>query len=173
MKPPKLALAPPSSELALLTQSQLDEALEYSRKSPRQRVILPLHRSESDALQRMFNAIQPASYVRPHRHLHPPKAEAWIVLRGAALFVTFRDDGAIDQHVVLRAAGDPFGVDLVPGRYHTVLALAADTVVYEVKTGPYNASDDKEFAPFAPAEGSADAAGYLARLRADCCSQNT
>jgi len=45
--------------------------------------------------------------------------------------------------------------------FHTFLAIEPDTVVYEVKTGPYSASDDKEFASFAPAEGTPEAIEYL------------
>jgi hypothetical protein len=37
--------------------------------------------------------------------------------------------------------------------------------VYEVKTGPYSASDDKTFARFAPAEGTTEAGQYLEHLR--------
>jgi hypothetical protein len=47
--------------------------------------------------------------VRPHRHLDPPKTEAWIVLRGAVLFVTFFDDGGISEHLVLDAESEPLG----------------------------------------------------------------
>jgi len=36
---------------------------------------------------------------------------------------------------------------LVPGQYHTLAALKPDTVIYEVKAGPYNDSTDKSFAP--------------------------
>src|SRR4051794_10919664 len=85
-----------------------------SRDSPRRRMIQPFHRSEQDTLHRMFNAVQPDSYVRPHRHLDPPKAEAWIVLRGAVVFFTFEEDGAIRDCIELRASGPTFGVDLVP-----------------------------------------------------------
>ncbi len=47
-------------------------------------MIQPFHKQNSDTLHRMLNAVQPDSYVRPHRHLDPPKAEAWILLQGVA-----------------------------------------------------------------------------------------
>ena len=31
----------------------------------------------------MLNAIEPQSYIRPHRHLIPPKVEVFLVLRVA------------------------------------------------------------------------------------------
>jgi cupin fold WbuC family metalloprotein len=162
----RLALEPPSEPLALLDHALIDRTVQYARESPRRRVIAPLHRSETDALHRMLNAVQPDSYVRPHRHRDPPKAEAWIVLRGSLLFFTFSEDGAIEEQVALSAAGPRFGVDLVPGIYHSFIALEPDTVIYEVKSGPYVASNDKAFAPWSPPEGSDLARHYMQQLLA-------
>jgi cupin fold WbuC family metalloprotein len=162
----RLALDPPSTDLTVLTHALVDATASYARDSPRRRVIAPFHRQPADPLHRMLNAVQPESYVRPHRHLDPPKAEAWIVLRGSLLFFTFHDDGRVRERRVLRAAGPAFGVDLVPGIYHSFIALEPDTVIYEVKNGPYQAHNDKAFAPWSPEEGSAQAPAYMAELRA-------
>lgn len=164
MAPSRLALDHPHGDLVVLSRTELDETIAESRVSARKRIIRPYHRSNEDNLHRMFNAIQPGSYARPHRHLEPPKAEAWIVLRGKLLFVAFLDDGTIDHAIVLEAEGERFGVDLVPGRYHTIVALLPDTVIYEVKSGPYARSTDKEFAPWAPAEGAPEVDAYLSNL---------
>ena len=164
----KLSLDPPQEGLALITDVLVDEVVHQSRQAERGRMIAPLHRSHGDTVHRMLNAIQPGSYVRPHRHLDPPKPEAWIVLRGRLLFVTFHDNGAIDQNLVLGAQSDHLGVDLVPGRYHTIVALEPDTVIFEVKAGPYDASTDKAFAPWAPAEGTMEAHRFLADILIKC-----
>jgi cupin fold WbuC family metalloprotein len=158
------ALDPPPGELALITTELVDGAVAYSRSSPRRRVILPFHKHDGEALQRMLNAVQPDSYVRPHRHLDPPKAEAWILLRGALVFFTFEEDGRVRDCVRLAAGSDRFGVDLGPGVYHTFVALDPDTVIYEIKTGPYAQSNDKSFAPWAPAEDTHEAAEYMRGL---------
>ena len=161
------ALAPPSGPLCWLSRDLLEGAIAVSHSSPRRRVVQPFHRDESATLQRMFNAVQPDSYIPPHRHLDPPKAESWIVLRGALAFFTFDDAGTIEECLEIRAGGDIFGVDLEPGVYHTFLALEPDTVVYEVKSGPYTAANDKAFPAWAPSEGSPEASAYLAALRAE------
>jgi cupin fold WbuC family metalloprotein len=161
------ALPTPTGELRLLGDAEIERALAASRASPRRRVILPFHASHAEPLHRMLNAMQPDSYVRPHRHLEPPKAEAWLVLRGAAALFTFEDDGRVREAVQLTAGREPFGVDLAPGVYHTVIARAPDTVLYEVKPGPYSAADDKAFAPWAPPEGDPDAPTYMASLLAE------
>jgi cupin fold WbuC family metalloprotein len=160
----KLALDPPNTDLTLLTHQLLDDVARYARNSPRRRVIAPFHRGPEEVLHRMLNAVQPDSYVRPHRHLDPPKAEAWVLLRGALLFFTFEEDGTVQDSMLLHAGGDVFGVDLMPGIYHSFIALEPDTIIYEVKSGPYVKTSDKEFAPWAPEEGSSEAKGYMAKL---------
>jgi len=161
------ALPPPQSPLSWLSRSVLEGALETSRVSPRGRVIQPFHKDGSATLQRMLNAVQPKSYIPPHRHLDPPKAESWIVLRGSLAFFTFDEHGNIEECRKISANGDVFGVDLEPGVYHTFFALEPDTVVFEVKSGPYAADTDKSFPIWAPREGSDEALAYLLRLEAE------
>jgi cupin fold WbuC family metalloprotein len=161
------ALPAPSGPISWLSQDLLQGAITASRSNPRRRVIQPFHRSQSATLQRMFNAVQPDSYIPPHRHLDPPKAESWIVLRGALAFFTFDEQGAISECLEIRAGGEIFGVDLEPGVYHTFFALEPDTVVYEVKDGPYSPATDKAFAEWAPGEGTPEAGDYLAKLAAE------
>jgi cupin fold WbuC family metalloprotein len=161
------ALPPPSGRVCWITRLSLERAVGASRLSPRQRIIQPFHRAESASLHRMFNAVQPGSYIAPHRHLEPPKDESWIVLQGALAFFTFDEQGNIEECLEVRAGSDVFGVDLEPGVYHSFFALEPDTVVYEVKTGPYAPSNDKAFAPWAPREGEPGVAAYLGRLQAE------
>ena len=166
MTPPPFprALGAPEGGEVVLDAALIQRAVTGSRQSPRGRVILPLHLSEADPYQRMLNAVQPGSYIRPHRHRDPPKGETVIVLRGAVRFFTFQEDGAIANGVVLAAAAGPVGLDVRPGVYHTFAALEADSVVFEAKTGPYDERVDKDFAPWAPVEGSPEALSYLKQL---------
>ena len=159
------ALDAPSGDLVVLSRSLVESAAEASRESARHRIILPLHKGPHEPLHRMLNVIQPDSYVRPHRHVDPPNPEAWVLLRGAVAFFTFEDDGRIRDCLSLEAGGERFGVDLAPGIFHGLIALAPDTVLYEVKNGPYAPPGERSFAPWAPAEGAPDAPAYLAWLR--------
>jgi cupin fold WbuC family metalloprotein len=112
----------------------------------------------------MLNALQPNSYVRPHRHLDPPKAESIIVLKGAITYVEFNDTGEIENFYQLSSESLSIGVDIGPGIFHTFFAVVEDTVLFEVKPGPYEQSSDKDFASWAPAEGSKGAIEYLRNL---------
>ena len=158
------ALPPPSGTVCWISNQLLEGAIAASLSSPRQRVIQPFHRDESATLHRMFNAVQPGSYIPPHRHLDPPKAESWLVLRGSFAFFTFSDAGEIQDCLELRAGGDVFGVDLEPGVYHTFAALEPNSVVFEVKDGPYALATDKSFPDWAPREGAEGAQAYLQAL---------
>ncbi|HET7538366.1 MAG TPA: WbuC family cupin fold metalloprotein [Polyangiaceae bacterium] len=167
------ALSAPSGPLCWLSKELLEGAIAASHSSPRRRMIQPFHRSENATLHRMFNAVQPGSYIPPHRHWDPPKAESWLVLRGALAFFTFDDQGLITECLEIRADGEIFGVDLEPGVYHTFFALEPDTVVYEVKDGPYSPTTDKAFPDWAPREGSPEASSYLTRLQAEFARRQT
>lgn len=150
--------------MAILNRDLMDRAAAESRRNPRKRIVLPFHKSHADAFQRMLNTIQPGSYIRPHRHVDPPKAESIVVLRGALCFILFDDRGEIERHFELQAGGARIGVDIEPGPVHTFFALEPDTVVFEAKPGPYRAVTDKDFAQWAPQEADPQARSYLAGL---------
>lgn len=148
-------------DAALVAQKARDAAV-----NPRGREIHRLHVEDAATLQRMLNAVQPGTYVRPHRHLAPPKAEAFILLSGSLGFVAFDDDGRFgpEDCLLLDRQRGAWAVDVTAGVWHAILALEPDTVVFEVKPGPYSPLSDKDFAPWAPAEGTAEAAAYLAAV---------
>jgi cupin fold WbuC family metalloprotein len=156
------ALPHPRSAVTAVGESLIAQVVEASRASPRRRMMLPLHKGPEAVLQRMLNAMQPGSYVQPHRHA-APRAESIVVLRGALRFVAFDDTGEVRRAVDLAPDLD-LAVDIEPEVYHTMFALAPDSVVFEVKTGPYDPVTDKTWAPWAPVEGAAEADSYLSQL---------
>jgi len=137
-----------------------------ARCSLRRREIHTFHRDDDDPLQRMLNALEPGSYIRPHRHLDPPKSESLILLHGALAYVSFDDDGRLSEDGLLLLEIDRgmYGCDIRPGVWHTIFALVPDTVVFEVKSGPYRPANDKDFAPWAPPERRPEAPAFLAEL---------
>ena len=159
------ALDAPAGDVVVLSRALVERVIEASRTSPRRRIIQPFHKNEDELLHRMLNVLQPDTYVRPHRHLDPPKSESWVVLQGAVAFFTFEEDGRVRDYFELEAGGEYFGVDLTPGLFHSLVVLAPDTVLFEAKSGPFAPANDKSFAPWAPAEDSPEAASYLAWMR--------
>lgn len=163
--PKRRALAAPETAVTLITVPLVDQAVRGSRASDRGRIILPLHKSADESLHRMFNAMQPGTYIPPHRHSAPPKAECIVMVRGALCFVTFDETGRVIEMADLAAQTNVFGVDIAAGIYHTFFILEPDTVIFEVKPGPYSPISDKDFAPWAPGEKDAKAKEYLAKLQ--------
>jgi cupin fold WbuC family metalloprotein len=137
-----------------------------ARDNPRGREVHRFHAADDDPLQRMINALCPGSYVQPHRHVAPEKAESFVILRGALGVVLFDDAGNAREKdfILLERERGAHLADILPGVWHTIFALAPDTAAFEAKAGPYLAESAKAFAPFAPAEGSSGAAAYLMAL---------
>lgn len=156
-----LAMDAPDTDVTPLTLSMVRVVLEQSDLSPRKRFLQKLHKSHEAGAHRMFNAFQPGTYLTPHRHLHPRKDETVIVIAGSLLFVEFTDEGEICNTLLLQPGTENFGIDVAPHVYHTYIPLKPNTLVFEVKDGPYTAASDKDFPAWAPKEGTDEAQQYL------------
>lgn len=143
----------------------LDRLRTAALASPRRRAHHNLHAALDEPCQRLLVAIEPDSYVAPHRHLDPHKAEALLVLRGRLGYAGFDEHGLCTLYAVL-GPGD--GLDVAAGEWHAVVALDPGTAFFETKAGPYRPLTDAERAPWAPAEHDPDARAYRERLRALC-----
>jgi cupin fold WbuC family metalloprotein len=135
------------------------------RLTPR-RKNLNFHETETDASHRLLNAVEPGSYIPPHRHQDPNKDESIVMVRGRLGAVFFDEAGRVVEQGVLEAGGKQPMINVPHGTFHTVLALAPGTVFFEAKAGPYLPLTATERASWAPQEGDPDAQGYLARLTA-------
>lgn len=151
-----------AGNIQTLNRALLDDLIERARQSPRLRINHNFHGSMEDNPHRFLNVMLRGTYVTPHRHLDPPKAESFVVLEGEVAFFIFDDAGHVVRTEVLGI--DPIGIDLKPGLWHSLSPLTAHAVCYEVKPGPYSAANDKDFAPWAPREGDPDAPAYLEKL---------
>lgn len=146
--------------IRLIDAAMINAVSDQARSNPRLRQNHNLHPGNEFPAHRLLNALEPGTYIVPHRHLDPQKDESMIALRGRIGLVIFAGDGGILQIAVLTPGGDCCGVDIPHGTWHTILALEPRTVVFEAKAGPYRALTPAEYAPWAPAEGQAEAAAY-------------
>ena len=128
----------------------LDETSAKAKTSDRLRMNYNIHESTDDPINRLLNAMEPGTYVRPHRHSHPEKTEACLVLRGSLDILIFDEQGNVIHRENLNPEEGRFGIDIPAGIWHGLIVNAPDTVVYEIKTGPYTPVAEVDLAPWAP-----------------------
>ncbi|WP_174714639.1 WbuC family cupin fold metalloprotein [Leptospira yasudae] len=148
----------------LLTVSLFSEVLQKANTSPRKRANHNFHEL-SEVYQRFLNVLTKDTYIQAHRHKSPPKPETFLVLKGSLGFVLFNEDGSIQETHLLSSEGPVYGIDIAPGVYHTLVCLSETAICFEGKSGPYDPTTDKGFAPWAPSESDSDRLEYLEKLR--------
>ncbi len=151
--------------MKVITSALLSQLSTAAQASPRLRQNHNLHSSDQARCHRLLNAVEPATYIRPHRHLDPEKGEGFVLLSGSLGIVTFADNGTIAETVLLSPATGNRAVDIPPGSYHTAVSLESGTVFYEAKAGPYLPLTEAEKARWAPEDGAPSVSAYLEGLR--------
>jgi len=150
--------------MTVIDQQLLDEITREAQSSPRLRKNRNLHRADDAPCHRLLNAMEPGSYIMPHRHLSPEKDESLVLVRGRLGVVSFDEEGKVLNTALLEPDGAAVAVDLPHGSFHTVLSFASGSVFFESKGGPYQPLTADEKAPWAPEEGAAEVERYHASL---------
>jgi len=151
--------------MKVVTRDLLGQITAEALKSPRLRKNYNIHPSDESRCHRLLNAIEPDSYIRPHRHLDPEKDEAFILMSGKLGIITFADDGTVTEILLLSQANGNLAADIPHGVYHTVLSLETGTLFYEAKAGPYLPLAEDEKASWSPEDRDPAAQKYLEQLR--------
>lgn len=149
-----------------IDRTLLDQTCQAAANADRQRKNANFHPSDDFPAHRLINAMQPGSFVRPHRHLDPNKDESIVVLQGRFGYLSFDDQGAIVEALTLSSHGPILGIDIPHGTTHTLLALEPNSVFFEAKAGPFMPLSADEIAAWSPAEGTAEAAQLWQTWRA-------
>jgi len=142
-----------------ITDTLLDEVIVKAKESPRHRMNYNFHPELNDPVQRLLNALEPWTYIRPHKHV--TKEEAFVLLRGTVLAVAFNDDGSIRDHAVLNRNSGTLGVEFEENTFHMLTSLESGSVVYEIKEGPFVPHTEGSSAPWAPNEGTCESKIFL------------
>jgi cupin fold WbuC family metalloprotein len=144
---------------------QLDQVRGLAADAPRKRAVVLYHEPD-EQLQRMLNAIEPGSYVRPHCHPHPEKVEVLLVLAGALRYCRWDEAGNLCESLELRAEGPIRGVEIESGVWHSMFALVPGTVFYEFSGGGWDPDTAKAMASWAPEESTPEGETFLHDLEA-------
>lgn len=141
-------------KIQVVSSSLIKRLVKMASESPNGRAQWSLagEQRERELIQSIVNAIQPESYMRPHKHENPDKTEIVTILKGRVALVYFNEDGSIFQTVFLEEVGPVDTVRTPPGIYHTSVSLEKDSAILSVIQGPYDKQTHKQPAPWAPAE---------------------
>jgi cupin fold WbuC family metalloprotein len=136
-----------------ITKQVLDGLSAGAAASPRKRTHHNIHTVLEDPVQRLCVAIEPGTYIRPHRHADPLTWEVFLMLRGSAVFLSFDDSGKVMERVVIAEGGPVHAIEIPAGTWHSIASLEPGSVFFEVKQGPYKAPLAGNSAAWAPEEG--------------------
>lgn len=150
--------------MKIITKNTLDELTHQARQSDRRRKNLNLHDDYADPCQRLFNALESETYIRPHRHTDPPKPECFMAIRGRMALVLFDDIGEMTRVVPFGAGTDVIAIDIPAGQWHSIVSLESGSVFFETKPGPFSPLPEKDIAPWSPPEGTAEASAFLVKM---------
>lgn len=146
----------------------LDETTQRAMQSARRRMNYNFHERLDDPINRLLNAMEPGTYIRPHRHLNPEKDEIFLLLRGKAMLFLFDEAGKITEKMLLDPLAGSYGAEIEPGVWHCLLVLETGTVIYEIKPGPFAPLSPENIAAWSPEpDDEKGVAEYLAYLSSE------
>lgn len=119
----------------IIDKHLLDTVSSKAKQSERLRMNFNLHQSLDAKAQRLLNALEPGTVLPVHRHPHT--AETYILLRGKMKVMFYDEHKQITKEFHLDPFSENYGVHIPKGQWHTLEVMASDTVIFEVKDGPY------------------------------------
>jgi len=152
--------------MKVIDKQLLDETTERAKQSPRLRMNYNFHEVLDEPINRLLNAMEPDTYIRPHRHCNPDKNEIFLLLRGKVAVFLFDDTGRITDTLMLDPLNGCYGAEIPSGVWHGLLVLESGSIIYEIKEGPFTPLAPENMAPWAPAADNIKGVGeYLDELR--------
>lgn len=152
--------------MKLINNELLDKTTAQAKRSPRLRMNYNFHEDLNDPVNRLLNAMEPDTYLRPHRHINPDKNEVFLLLRGKVAVFIFDDWGRITKTIILDPLNGNYGGEIPPGVWHGLLVLESGSVIYEIKEGPFSPLTPENLAPWSPAsEDTETAKTYMQSLK--------
>ena len=124
----------------VINNELLDNVSSKAKDSLRLRMNYNLHETLDAKVQRLFNAMEPGTVIPIQRHQNT--SETLMLVRGKMKVQLLDDNKIVIEEAILSHELGNYGVHIPIGVWHYVEILEPDTVMFEVKEGPY--------APLAP-----------------------
>lgn len=153
------------SQVRAVANTALEQLLVDAKRAPRKRLHLNVHQTYEENPQILYNCLTQGSYMRPHRHTQDGRREFFVCLTGEALIVTFTDVGMVDGIFLMAADGTQKvrSVSIEPSLWHSIVCVSEQSLLLEVKPGPFEPNLAKEFSPWSPEEGDPLGMAFLTR----------
>lgn len=128
--------------MKIIDEHLLNVISEKATENNRLRKNFNLHERLDESVQRLLNALEPGTSLPVHRH--KTTDETYIVLRGKLNVKIYNDQAELINVLVLDPLDGKYGVSISANEWHTVEVLEKGTVIFEVKTGPYQALEEDD-----------------------------
>lgn len=149
--------------MKLITEELLDAVTSQAKENPRLRMNHNFHAEMDAPIHRLLNALEPGTYLPPHRHRD--KEETYLVLRGSLLAFFYDEAGNVTEKVLLNPSEGKYGLEIPPCTWHSIVALESGTVIFEIKKGPYSPLSPEDLASWAPAASDEESAkAFMKRM---------
>lgn len=126
----------------IIDKKLLDNVSTKAKASYRLRMNFNLHDSLDAKAQRLLNALEIGTVLPIHRHRHT--AETYILLRGKIRVMFYNEMGGETESFLLDPLSGNYGVQIPISQWHTLEVLEDDSVIFEVKDGPYAALEPED-----------------------------
>lgn len=126
----------------IIDKKLLDEVSGKAKASERLRMNFNLHDSLDAKAQRLLNALEIGTILPIHRHRHT--SETYMLLRGRIRVLFYNEAGGETNSFLLDPLLGNYGIQIPTGQWHTLEVLESDSVIFEVKDGPYTPLEPKD-----------------------------
>lgn len=149
--------------MKLITDELLDAVTCQAKESPRLRMNYNFHATMNAPIHRLLNALEPGTYLPPHRHRD--KEETYLILRGCLLVFFYDETGNVTEKVRLNPLEGNYGLEIPSCTWHSIVALESGTVIFEIKKGPYLPLSPEDLSSWAPAPSDEEGAkAFMKRI---------
>ena len=121
--------------MKIIDDNLLNDVIRQAKGSPRLRMNYNFHQSLDDKCPRFLNAVEVGTVIPIHHHV--TKDETFVILKGKVQIITYRDDGSVIERVTICREEGRYGVDIPKNTWHSLECLEPDSVIFEVKEGPF------------------------------------
>lgn len=150
-------------DIPQLTPKEIATHLLSAKESPKHRFPIILHQP-GDVSNRVINFVMADSYMQPHQHPDKEKIEEIWLLEGKMAVLFFDDKGEVTKSVILESSQNNH-IKIPAFAWHTYVTLSDHSISYETMNGVYDPATWKEFAKWAPSEGTPEGSAYLNQLK--------